>query len=114
MSLKGLLVTAEKWITVKIPAELTEDGIAIERVFKKGESILAAEIGKWFGEVKAQIESDETVKTHGVITQPIHAVEVTVADPPVQGEAAPTPTPAPAPEPAPTADAPEASPPSGD
>lgn len=91
--LKGFQVLIEG-LTIKIPAELTETGTEIVKVFKAGETLLANEWGKWIEEIKTEVAKLEA--QHGPALKPIVGVEVSVTPSetqPVDESGSPVPTP---------------------
>ena len=96
MSLKAYLVNLEKEITIKIPAELSIDGCEVIAVFKKGDGIIKADWGKFWGEIETEILKLEA-QWPG-LTVPVHGIEVSIADPQptdAQGNLIPIPIPTP-------------------
>ena len=79
MSLKAYLVNLEKEITIKIPAELSIDAHEVVAVFKKGDGIIKADWGKFWGEIETEILKLEA-QWPG-LTVPVHGIEVSIADP---------------------------------
>ena len=79
MSLKAYLVNLKKEITIKIPAELSATGQEIAATFKKGDGIIKADWGKFWGEIETEILKLEA-QWPG-LTVPVHGIEVSIADP---------------------------------
>ena len=79
MSLKAYLVNLEKEITIKIPAEVSIDAHEVVATFRKGDGIIKADWGKFWGEIETEILKLEA-QWPG-LTVPVHGIEVSIADP---------------------------------